>query len=122
MENIIDSIDNAYQEFVDEISSFLEAKQSCEGQPKSVSSLGSNFGMESLAHKWEAFKHACDQGEEFVNYEKQRIACKSTVDNAIAESINGCEFVEDDSTTTFEDAKVVEYDDDNDKSAEGPDE
>ncbi|KZV52664.1 mediator of RNA polymerase II transcription subunit 32 [Dorcoceras hygrometricum] len=112
MQNVIDSIDDAYQEFVKEMSSFLEAKQSCGEQPKSACS---DSALERLAHTWEAFKHACDQAEGFVNHEKQRLACKCAVDDAVAASIRD-EFFEDDSTTTFEEANVVV--DEDDKSTE----
>ncbi|KAK4477097.1 hypothetical protein RD792_016305 [Penstemon davidsonii] len=81
MDSIVDSIDSAYQEFVNEISNFLETKQNDGGKR----SVASDLALQNLTHKWESFKVACDQADEFVNYTKQRIAGKCEVDEATYE-------------------------------------
>ncbi|KAL3814148.1 hypothetical protein ACJIZ3_015416 [Penstemon smallii] len=81
MDSIVDSIDAAYQEFVNEMSNFLEAKRNGGGKRSTASDLA----LQNLTHKWESFKVACDQADEFVNHTKQRIALKCAVDEATYE-------------------------------------
>ncbi|KAM6552568.1 hypothetical protein CsatB_013330 [Cannabis sativa] len=78
MDNIVDSLSNAYQEFVAAAANILEAKESCSAQK----TLATDAALENFKQKWELFRVACDQAEEFVESVKQRIGSECLVDEA----------------------------------------
>ncbi|KAA8536128.1 hypothetical protein F0562_028606 [Nyssa sinensis] len=78
MDNIVDALNNAYQEFVAAAASVLEAKESASGQKMTTT----DAALENFKQRWELFKVACDQAEEFVESVKQRIGSECLVDEA----------------------------------------
>lgn len=78
MDNIVDALNNAYQEFVGAAASALEAKESSGGQK----TLTTDAALENLKQRWELFRVACDQAEEFVESVKLRIGSECLVDEA----------------------------------------
>lgn len=91
MDNIVDSMENAYQEFVNATSSFLEATQTSGGEK----SEASDAAIQNFSQRYELFKIACDQAEELVTYMKQSITNKCVVDEATYERTKE-EFLVDD--------------------------
>ncbi|KAL6546040.1 Mediator of RNA polymerase II transcription subunit 32 [Orobanche gracilis] len=84
MENIVDSLNNAYQEFISAAASALEAKETSGGQ-KTPTTDGA---LENFKQRWELFRVACDQAEEFVESMKQRIGSECLVDEATGSVAN----------------------------------
>ncbi|CAI9098919.1 OLC1v1035652C1 [Oldenlandia corymbosa var. corymbosa] len=78
MDNIVDNLNNAYQEFVAATANVLEAKASSEGQKTPAT----DAALENFKQRWELFRVACDQAEEFVESVKQRIGSECLVDEA----------------------------------------
>ncbi|CAI9769897.1 unnamed protein product [Fraxinus pennsylvanica] len=58
--------------------SFLESKENSGGQK----TLASDVALENFKQRWELFRVACDQAEEFVESVKQRIGSECLVDEA----------------------------------------
>ncbi|XVF67370.1 hypothetical protein PTKIN_Ptkin10aG0115500 [Pterospermum kingtungense] len=77
MDNI-DSLNNAYQEFVATAANVLEANESL-GAQKTVAT---DAALENFKQKGELFRVGCDQAEEFVESVKQRIGLECLVDEA----------------------------------------
>lgn len=78
MDNIVDSLNNAYQDFVAAAASVLEAKETSAGQKTAAT----DAALENFKQRWELFRVACDQAEEFVESVKQRIGSECLVDEA----------------------------------------
>lgn len=78
MDNIVDSLENAYQEFVVAATDVLEAKETY-GDQKTPAA---DAALEAFKHKWDLFRVACDQAEDFVESMKQRIGSELLVDKA----------------------------------------
>lgn len=78
MDNIVDSLNSAYQEFVGAAAHVLETKESSAAQKTAVT----DAALENFKQKWEFFRVACDQAEEFVESIKQRIGSECLVDEA----------------------------------------
>ena len=78
MDNIVDSLNNAYQEFVVAAANVLEAKETSGAQKTTAT----DTALESFKQKWELFRVTCDQAEEFVESVKQRIGSECLVDEA----------------------------------------
>ncbi|XP_027112296.1 mediator of RNA polymerase II transcription subunit 32 isoform X1 [Coffea eugenioides] len=78
MDNHVDSLNNAYEEFVAAAANVLEAKESSEGQKTAAT----DAALENFKQRWELFRVACDQAEEFVESVKQRIGSECLVDEA----------------------------------------
>ncbi|CAA2986185.1 mediator of RNA polymerase II transcription subunit 32-like [Olea europaea var. sylvestris] len=78
MDSIVDSVNNAYQEFIAAASSFLESKENSGG----LKTVASDVALENFKQRWELFRVACDQAEEFVESVKQRIGSECLVDEA----------------------------------------
>lgn len=78
MDDIVDAINNAYQDFVLAIASTLEAKEAAGGQVTSAT----DAALENLKQSRELFRVACDQAEEFVESVKLRIGSECLVDEA----------------------------------------
>ncbi|KAK8658453.1 hypothetical protein V6N13_036659 [Hibiscus sabdariffa] len=78
MDNIVDSLNNAYQEFVAAAANVLETKESSAAQK----TVATDAALENFKQKWELFRVACDQAEEFVESIKQRIGSECLVDEA----------------------------------------
>ncbi|XWS68182.1 hypothetical protein CRYUN_Cryun04dG0069400 [Craigia yunnanensis] len=78
MDNIVDSLNNAYQEFVSSAANVLETKESSGAQKTAAT----DAALENFKQKWELFRVACDQAEEFVGSIKQRIGSECLVDEA----------------------------------------
>ncbi|KAE8707592.1 Mediator of RNA polymerase II transcription subunit 32 [Hibiscus syriacus] len=78
MDNIVDSLNSAYQEFVAAAANVLETKESSAAQKTAAT----DAALENLKQKWELFRVACDQAEEFVESIKQRIGSECLVDEA----------------------------------------
>ncbi|WCJ33886.1 hypothetical protein M5689_015220 [Euphorbia peplus] len=82
MDNIVDSLNNAYQDFVASAASVLEAKDAAVAQKTQAT----DTALENFKQKWELFRVACDQAEEFVESVKQRIGSECLVDEATGSS------------------------------------
>ncbi|KAG9456311.1 hypothetical protein H6P81_000819 [Aristolochia fimbriata] len=78
MDNTVDALSNAYQEFVGAAAGVLEAKQQSGGQKTAAT----DAALENFKQRWELFKVICDQAEEFVESVKQRIGSECLVDEA----------------------------------------
>ncbi|CAI9769898.1 unnamed protein product [Fraxinus pennsylvanica] len=91
MDKIVDSMENAYEEFVNATSSFLEATQTSGGQKGEVGDVA----IQNFNQRYELFKAACDQAEEFVAYMKQSITNKCVVNETTYERTKE-EFLVDD--------------------------
>lgn len=78
MDNLVDSLNKAYEEFVAAAANVLEAKQISEGQKTAAT----DAALENFKQRWELFRVACDQAEEFVESVKQRIGSECLVDEA----------------------------------------
>ncbi|KAF5751119.1 mediator of RNA polymerase II transcription subunit 32-like [Tripterygium wilfordii] len=78
MDNIVDSLTSAYQEFVAAAANVLEIKELSGGQK----TVATDMALENFKQKWELFRVACDQAEEFVESLKQRIGSESLIDEA----------------------------------------
>ncbi|CAL5410154.1 unnamed protein product [Camellia sinensis] len=78
MDNIVDALNNAYQEFVAAAAGVLEAKESSGGQKTAVTVAA----LENFKQCQELFRVACDQAEEFVESVKQRVGSECLVDEA----------------------------------------
>ncbi|AAD30247.1 F25C20.9 [Arabidopsis thaliana] len=78
MDNIVDSLNKAYEKFVLASAGVLESKESAGGQK----ALLTDTALENFKEKWELFRVACDQAEEFVESVKQRIGSECLVDEA----------------------------------------
>ncbi|MED6121893.1 Mediator of RNA polymerase II transcription subunit 32 [Stylosanthes scabra] len=78
MDNVVDSLNNAYQDFIASASAVLEAKESAGAQKTTATDVA----LENFKQKWELFRVACDQAEEFVESLKQRIGSECLVDEA----------------------------------------
>ncbi|KAL6517282.1 Mediator of RNA polymerase II transcription subunit 32 [Orobanche minor] len=84
MDNIVDSLNNAYQEFISAAASALEAKETSRGQKTPAT----DAALENFKQRWELFRVACDQAEEFVESVKQRIGSECLVDEATGSVAN----------------------------------
>lgn len=82
MDNIVDSLNKAYQEFVAAVANVLETKGSSAAQKTEPA----DTALESFKQKWETFGLACHQAEEFVESIKQRIGSECLVDEATGKS------------------------------------
>ena len=78
MDNIVDSLTTAHQEFISAAASTLEAKENSGGQKTPAT----DAALENFKQRWELFRVACDQAEEFVESVKQRIGSECLVDEA----------------------------------------
>ncbi|XP_019454170.1 PREDICTED: mediator of RNA polymerase II transcription subunit 32-like [Lupinus angustifolius] len=78
MDSVVDSINNAYQDFIAAAATVLEAKESA----GAVKTTATDTALENFKQKWELFRVACDQAEEFVESAKQRIGSECLVDEA----------------------------------------
>lgn len=78
MDDIVDSLNNAYQDFVAAAANVLEAKELSNGQNTSAT----DAALENFKQRWELFRVACDQAEEFVESVKQRIGSECLIDEA----------------------------------------
>ncbi|XP_021297425.1 mediator of RNA polymerase II transcription subunit 32 [Herrania umbratica] len=78
MDNIVDSLSSAYQEFVAAAANVLETKETSAAQK----TADTDAALETFKQKWELFRVACDQAEEFVESIKQRIGSECLVDEA----------------------------------------
>ncbi|KDP46233.1 hypothetical protein JCGZ_10073 [Jatropha curcas] len=78
MDSIVDSLNNAYQEFIAAAANVLEAKETAGAQKTAAT----DAALENFKQKWELFRVACDQAEEFVESVKQRIGSECLVDEA----------------------------------------
>ncbi|VVB15831.1 unnamed protein product [Arabis nemorensis] len=70
MDSIVDSLNKAYEKFVLASANVLESKDT------NVAAL------ENFKEKWELFRVACDQAEDFVESVKQSIGSDCLVDEA----------------------------------------
>lgn len=78
MDNIVDALNNAYQKFVAAAAAVLEAKETSGGQ----NTAATDAALENFKQRFELFRVACDQAEEFVESVKQRIGSECLVDEA----------------------------------------
>lgn len=78
MDNIVDSLNTAHQEFISAAASTLEAKENAGGKKTPAT----DAALENFKQRWELFRVACDQAEEFVESVKQRIGSECLVDEA----------------------------------------
>lgn len=78
MDNMVDSLNSAYQDFVAAAANVLEAKEISSAQKIAAT----DAALENFKQRWELFRVACDQAEEFVESVKQRIGSECLVDEA----------------------------------------
>ncbi|CAL9049064.1 mediator of RNA polymerase II transcription subunit 32-like [Musa acuminata AAA Group] len=78
MESTVEALSAAYDEFVAAAAAALEAKEQSGGQKTPVT----DAALEAFKQRWELFRVACDQAEEFVESMKQRIGSECLVDEA----------------------------------------
>ncbi|KAG9440956.1 hypothetical protein H6P81_021121 [Aristolochia fimbriata] len=78
MDSTVDALSNAYQEFIAAAAGVLEAKEQSGGQKTAAT----DAALEHFKQRWELFRVACDQAEEFVESAKQRIGSECLVDEA----------------------------------------
>ncbi|PIA55672.1 hypothetical protein AQUCO_00700173v1 [Aquilegia coerulea] len=78
MDSTVDALNSSYQEFVAAAAGVLEAKESSGGQKTALT----DSALENFKQKWELFRVACDQAEEFIECIKQRISSECLVDEA----------------------------------------
>ncbi|CAK8562215.1 unnamed protein product [Lathyrus sativus] len=62
MDNMVDSLSSAYEDFVAAATTFLEAKETS-GDLKDAAT---ETALRNFKQKWELFKVECDQAEKFV--------------------------------------------------------
>ncbi|EOX98584.1 Uncharacterized protein TCM_007303 [Theobroma cacao] len=74
MDKVVDSLNNAYQEFVSAAGDVLETTASCNGE----TTAAADAALENFKKKWETFRAACDQADEFVDSFKQSITSNTT--------------------------------------------
>ncbi|KAI4295544.1 hypothetical protein L6164_035582 [Bauhinia variegata] len=67
MDNLVDSLNKAYHDFVAAAANVLEAKESAGSQK----TIATDNALEKFKQKLELFRVACDQAEEFVESVKQ---------------------------------------------------
>ncbi|CAN4078023.1 unnamed protein product [Withania somnifera] len=78
MDNIVDALNSAYQDFVAAAAVVLESKESSNG----LKTATTDAALENFKQRWELFRVACDQAEEMVESVKQRIGSECLVDEA----------------------------------------
>ncbi|KAM3322115.1 Mediator of RNA polymerase II transcription subunit 32 [Capsicum baccatum] len=78
MDSIVEALNSAYQDFVAAAAIVLESKESSNGQKTAAT----DAALENFKQRWELFRVACDQAEEFVEAVKQRIGSECLVDEA----------------------------------------
>ncbi|XP_061372696.1 mediator of RNA polymerase II transcription subunit 32 [Gastrolobium bilobum] len=78
MDNVVDSLNNAYQDFIAAAANVLE----CRENTSALKTTATDTALENFKQKWELFRVACDQAEEFVESLKQRIGSECLVDEA----------------------------------------
>uniref|UniRef100_A0A803N027 Mediator of RNA polymerase II transcription subunit 32 n=2 Tax=Chenopodium quinoa TaxID=63459 RepID=A0A803N027_CHEQI len=78
MDNIVDALNSAYQEFLSAAAGVLEAQEASESYKTPIT----DTALESFKQRWELFRVACDQAEEFVESVKLRIGSECLVDEA----------------------------------------
>ncbi|XP_042490926.1 mediator of RNA polymerase II transcription subunit 32-like [Macadamia integrifolia] len=78
MDSTVDALSSAYQEFVAALAGVLEAKEASGVQETGAT----DAALENFKQRWELFRVACDQAEEFVESAKQRIGSECLVDEA----------------------------------------
>ncbi|GLT52253.1 hypothetical protein SLA2020_256010 [Shorea laevis] len=78
MDNVVESLNNGYQEFVAAAANLLETKAIAGGQK----TVATDAALENFKQKWELFRVACGQAEEFVESVKQSIRLECLVDEA----------------------------------------
>lgn len=78
MDTFVDALSTAYQDYVLAAAAVLEAKESAGGQKTAAT----DAALENFKQRWELFRVACDQAEEFVESVKQRIGSECLVDEA----------------------------------------
>lgn len=79
MDKVVDSLSNAYQDFVTAAAIVLEAKE----DPNALKTTTRDTSLENFKKKWDLFKVACDQADEFVDSARQRIESKCQVNEVI---------------------------------------
>ncbi|KAI4384349.1 hypothetical protein MLD38_002518 [Melastoma candidum] len=83
MDNLVDSLMTAYQDFVSAAASVLEAREISGAQKIAAT----DAALENFKQRWELFRVACDQAEEFVESVKQRIGSECLVDEATGSAV-----------------------------------
>lgn len=78
MDSIVDALNTAYLEYVAAAAGALEAKEISGGQKTAAT----DAALENFKQRWELFRVACDQAEEYVESVKQRIGSECLVDEA----------------------------------------
>lgn len=78
MDSVVDSLKNAYQDFVDAAATVLEASDIS----GALDTAATDTALKSFKQKWELFKVACDQAEEYVQSVKLKVESESLVVDA----------------------------------------
>ncbi|XP_041015847.1 mediator of RNA polymerase II transcription subunit 32-like [Juglans microcarpa x Juglans regia] len=78
MDSTVDSLNNAYQEFVVAAANVLEAEEIYGAQKTAAT----DAALENFKQRWDLFRVACDQADEFMESVKQRIGSECLVDEA----------------------------------------
>ncbi|KAJ7969107.1 mediator of RNA polymerase II transcription subunit 32 [Quillaja saponaria] len=81
MDNIVNSMEKAYDDYITAAAIVLETKGNSSGEKTTAT----DAALENFKQKWELFKVACDQAEELVETTKKRIIseyAESTTDSS----------------------------------------
>nr|ACJ84450.1 unknown [Medicago truncatula]AFK48437.1 unknown [Medicago truncatula] len=78
MDSVVDSLNSAYLDFIAAAATVLEARETS----TALKNIATDTALESFKQKWELFRVACDQAEEYVESVKQRIGSECLVDEA----------------------------------------
>lgn len=78
MEQLVQSLQNAYTALLGSAASVLEAKEASEG----LRTPRSDAALESFLQNSQLFQVACDQAQEFIESIRQRIGAECLVDEA----------------------------------------
>ncbi|GJY29583.1 mediator of RNA polymerase II transcription subunit 32 [Tanacetum coccineum] len=69
MDNIINVMNNAYQELINAVANTFESKKASNGQVTTATDVA----LGNLKQRWELFRVTCDQAQEFLESVKLRI-------------------------------------------------
>ncbi|KAK9108829.1 hypothetical protein Sjap_016889 [Stephania japonica] len=78
MDQTVDALNNAYQEFIAAAAAVLETKEGSTRQKTAAT----DAALENFKLRWKLFRVASDQAEEFVESVKQCIGSECLVDGA----------------------------------------
>ncbi|OEL34442.1 Mediator of RNA polymerase II transcription subunit 32 [Dichanthelium oligosanthes] len=85
MEQTVDELSAAYDDFVAAAAAVLEARAQSAGEKTAAT----DAALEAFKQRWELFRVACDHAEELVESIRQRIGSECLVDEATGSASTG---------------------------------